>query len=117
MADLHALRAKLRASAERACKAIENVLQGANPLRQLKFERLGCDPVDVDDAQNIAEQIDQQATYEVAVDALEWLMVRTRRSNGTSRRGHTVVVTTSRVWTASSPPRSLPLSRRPTTTS
>jgi phosphatidylserine decarboxylase len=74
--ELEELRAKLRASADHACRAIAEALRDGNPLRRLKFERLGCDPLDAGDAQNIAEQIDQQATYEVALDALAWLMAR-----------------------------------------
>jgi hypothetical protein len=76
LAELEELRAKLRATAEHACRAIGEALRGENPLRTLKFERLGCDPLQQDDPQNIAEQIDQHATYEVALDAVALLMVR-----------------------------------------
>jgi hypothetical protein len=73
-ADLESLRAKLSSSAQHACRALAAALTDAHPLRRLKFERLGCDPLDEQDTQNLAEQIDQHATYEVAADAVEWLM-------------------------------------------
>lgn len=66
----------LQAAEERAKAALTAVLTSKAPMRALKFERLGCDPWDLEDAQNLAEQIDQQATYEAALDALEWLMKR-----------------------------------------
>ncbi len=74
-ADLTGLRNTLRATAEHARNQLIALLVGSEDvLERLKFERLGCDPLDVHDAQNIAEQIDQQATYEAGVDALEILM-------------------------------------------
>lgn len=73
-ADLDGIRARLSETAEHARQALTAALQDPHPLRLLKFEQLGCDPLDINDAQNLAEQIDQQATYEVAVDALAQLM-------------------------------------------
>ncbi len=45
-------------------------------MERLKFERLGCDPIDINDPQNLAEQIDQQSTYEVAATSLGVLLAR-----------------------------------------
>jgi hypothetical protein len=58
-ADLSALRQQLDASARKAVGALRHVLQSPDPLARLKFERLGCDPLDLGDAQNLAEQIDR----------------------------------------------------------
>ena len=73
-ADVTDLRSTLRVTAEHARNQLRVLVGSEDVLERLKFERLGCDPLDVDDAQNLAEQIDQQATYEVGVDALEILM-------------------------------------------
>lgn len=40
-----------------------SLVDDPNLLARLKFERLGCDPIDIKDSQNLAEQIDQQATW------------------------------------------------------
>ena len=73
---LEALRARLHAAREHARNQLRQLVDDPNPLARLKFERLGCDPVDINDAQNLAEQIDQQATYEVAATCLEALLAR-----------------------------------------
>lgn len=75
--ELGALRAKLIATEKKARVMLEQILQErSSVLRRLKFEKLGCDPFDEHDEQNFAEQIDQQATYEVALDAVAVLMDR-----------------------------------------
>lgn len=73
---LAALRLRLAAAREHARKALRQIVDDPDPLARLKFDRLGCDPLDVNDSQNLAEQIDQQATYEAAASALEFLMKR-----------------------------------------
>lgn len=75
--ELDALRKRLD-ELERNGAAARLAALASDPLvlRRLKFERLGCDPLDEADDQNLAEQIDQQATYEVALDALQVLMER-----------------------------------------
>lgn len=75
-ADLATLRTRLAASREYARAALRALIDDPDPLTRLKFERLGCDPLDVNDHQNLAEQIDQQATYETAAFALEFLLNR-----------------------------------------
>ncbi|QRK12289.1 hypothetical protein JQX13_21045 [Archangium violaceum] len=75
-ADVQALRATLRATAAHARNQLRALVEADDILSRLKFERLGCDPLDLNDSQNLAEQIDQQATYEAGVDALEMLMHR-----------------------------------------
>lgn len=63
----------LNATQERARNVVAGIVGEANFLERMKFEPLGCDPLDPADAQNLAEQIDQQATYEAAADALDYL--------------------------------------------
>jgi hypothetical protein len=67
--DLEELRARLQAARDHARTQLHRLLDDPNLMDRLKFERLGCDPIDVRDAQNLAEQIDQQATYETAASA------------------------------------------------
>lgn len=74
--EIAALRSTLRATAEKARVSLRSLVDHPQRLAKLKFERLGCDPLDASDPQNLAEQIDQQATYEVAVAALEELSRR-----------------------------------------
>lgn len=74
--ELAALRSTLRATSEKARESLRALVDHPQLLSKLKFERLGCDPLDPSDPQNLAEQIDQQATYEVAVLALEELFRR-----------------------------------------
>jgi hypothetical protein len=74
--ELGELRETLKATHEKARAAIVAIAEHPRLLERLKFERLGCDPLDPSDPQNLAEQIDQQATYEAAVDALDYLWQR-----------------------------------------
>lgn len=74
--ELKELRNKLRRSASHAKEALRRVSELEDPLNVLKFEKLGCDPFDVSKPDNLAEQIDQQATHGAAVDGLEKLMKR-----------------------------------------
>lgn len=75
-AGLQALGIRLAGSREHARAALRQIVDAPDPLARLKFERIGCDPLDVKDPQNLAEQIDQQATYEAAASALRSLMQR-----------------------------------------
>jgi hypothetical protein len=59
--DLEALRARLQAARDHARNQLRRLVDDPNLLARLKFERLGCDPIDIKDSQNRAEQIDQQA--------------------------------------------------------
>ena len=74
--DLEELRARLQAARDHARTQLRQLLDDPNLMDRLKFERLGCDPIDISDAQNLAEQIDQQATYETAATALGVLLAR-----------------------------------------
>lgn len=76
IADVSELQERLSRAREHARSVLRRLIDEPNFLSRLKFERLGCDPIDEEDAQNLAEQIDQQATYEAALAALELLMVR-----------------------------------------
>ena len=75
-ADLDQLRKKLDESHGRACSNLKEILTEPHLLRRLKFEKLGCDPLNADEPENLIEQVNQQATFEVALDALDLLMTR-----------------------------------------
>lgn len=75
-ADLAKLRERLDTAHEHARSALRVLVEDPRLLMRLKFERLGCDPVDPGAPQNLAEQIDLQATYEAAYDALRELRAR-----------------------------------------
>ncbi len=74
--ELQELRSRLDRAHEHARTALRGLLDAHDFMERIKFERLGCDPLDVGDAQNLAEQIDQQATYEAAAQALTLLFAR-----------------------------------------
>ncbi len=75
-ADLERIHERLKETAEFARKQLAEVATHPDALRRLKFEPLGCDPLDLEDHQNLCEQVDQQATYTVGAHALEILMSR-----------------------------------------
>jgi hypothetical protein len=77
-AELDELRATMCKSAKQTRGKLARALQdhGDQILVHLKLADVGCDPLAPDCPQNFAEQIDQQATHGVALDALEWLMRR-----------------------------------------
>ncbi len=75
-ADLEKIHEHLKETAEFARKQLAEVATHPDALGRLKFEQLGCDPLDLEDPQNLCEQVDQQATYTVAAHALEILMRR-----------------------------------------
>jgi hypothetical protein len=54
--ELDEIRAALQATHERARNVLANLVSDARFLERMKFERLGCDPLDPADAQNLAEQ-------------------------------------------------------------
>lgn len=74
--DLEELRVRLHAAREYARDQLRKLVDDPNPLARLKFERLGCDPIDINDAQNLVEQVNMQATYETAATAMELLLIR-----------------------------------------
>jgi len=89
------LRESLASSAEKARSALRSLVDDPDLLLRLKFERLGCDPFNVDHAENICEQVDQWATHQVALDALEDLMERHpgkkwRLAPGATGSGHDI---------------------------
>src|SRR6267143_1822666 len=71
--DLLILKKTLEASNQRAREVLRALVDEQGFMQRLKFEPLGCDPLDLSDAQNFAEQIDQQATYSTGVVALAYL--------------------------------------------
>jgi len=62
MEDLLLLRDALRATSEYARNQLQSLIARKDFLERLKFDRYGCDPLDLNDKQNLAEQIDQHAT-------------------------------------------------------
>lgn len=74
--DLAKIREVLNTTRERARNVVARIVGEVNFLERMKFEPLGCDPLDPTDAQNLAEQIDQQAIYEAAADALDYLCTK-----------------------------------------
>lgn len=71
--ELSGLRHTLHVTREKARRAFDAALKTPGFMESIKFLRLGCDPLDPNDAQNLIEQINQQATYTAAIDALERL--------------------------------------------
>src|SRR5262249_47804219 len=62
--------------------------EGRQFLMRLKFERLGCHPLDPDNSQNVGEQIDLHGSYLAAIDGLEILMGRHPGERWLLRPGH-----------------------------
>lgn len=70
----------LEASAGRTAQAVRDVLdRGPSALvalSRLKFEPMGCDPLDTERPLNLIEQLNQTFTYEASLAAAEWLLER-----------------------------------------
>lgn len=55
---------------------LREIVDDPHLMDRLKFERLGCHPIDAGDPQNLIEQINLHATYEAAARGLRILMTR-----------------------------------------
>lgn len=75
-AELLRQRSFLGAAAEYARESLRRLAMDPHALTILKFNEVGCHPLVPTRRLNLAEQIDQQATYEVALDATELLLAR-----------------------------------------
>ncbi len=76
--NLDAIRKALDHSRKKTCTTLRKVLDQEcdDFLLQLKFEPLGCHPVDSQSQQTLTEQINLHATYLAATEAVEMLMKR-----------------------------------------
>jgi len=93
-ADLDGCRRLLMASAQHTQSVIEKLASTEDPitfLAKLKFEKTGCDPLDVRKSLNLIEQLNQTFTYMASFNGAEFLFsrhedMRSLRLNlGTSR--------------------------------
>lgn len=66
----------LEKSEQQTISSIYNLLKNKSPLSNMKFDKIGCHPLDPSYEQNLIEQISLQATYRVAIDATKYLMER-----------------------------------------
>lgn len=78
-ADLGGYRRLLMASAQHTQLAIEKLASTEDPiafLAKLKFEKTGCDPLDVRKSLNLIEQLNQTFTYMASFNGAEFLFTR-----------------------------------------
>jgi hypothetical protein len=72
LAQLHSLEALVTSSALQTLTRVREELQGTPDLvatARLKFEQVGCDPLDVGRALNFVEQLNQSFTYLATLEA------------------------------------------------
>ena len=73
------LKDRVRASAEETQLKVAEIVGDTEPLDflfRLKFERLGCDPLDASRELNLIEQVNQTFTYLASLSAAEFLFDR-----------------------------------------
>ncbi len=71
-----AARQRLWTSRQRTAAQLRHALEQPGLLPRMKFQPLGADPVEPERPLNIIEQINQDATWDVALDAVDWLLER-----------------------------------------
>ena len=75
--DVDSYFGKLRASAENARGLIRELAAGSNPLTflyQVRFDPVGCDPMDTTRKLNLIEQLNQTFTYAASLKAASYLL-------------------------------------------
>ena len=78
-AEIQQLRATILGTTDLAVARLKDLLDGGSPMEvfeKMRFEPVGCDPLDSSRPLNFVEQVNQAFTYLATLEATEWLLQR-----------------------------------------